>query len=96
MSPDRARLHAIIRGRVQGVGFRWFVLAKARALGLAGEVRNLSDGSVEVLAEGAKTDLETLARAIKDGPDSSQVERATVEWEDFAGNFSGFEIAPTR
>jgi hypothetical protein len=47
------RLHAVVHGRVQGVGFRYFVMREARALGLSGWVRNQADGSVEVEAEGA-------------------------------------------
>jgi acylphosphatase len=96
MTAKLSRLHAIARGRVQGVGYRWFILAKGRALGLNGQVRNLSDGTVEVSAEGPKTDLESLVQAIKEGPDSSDVTGTSVEWETYAGNFSGFEIAPTR
>ena len=96
MNSSPSRLHAIVRGRVQGVGYRWFILAKGRALGLNGQVRNLSDGTVEVSAEGSKTGLETLVEAIKKGPESSDVEQASIEWETYAGNYSGFEIAPTR
>lgn len=96
MSKDLSRLHAISRGRVQGVGFRWFILAKARALGLSGQVWNRSDGSVEVSAEGPKADLEQLVKAVQEGPDSSQVDGTTIEWEDYAGNYTAFEIAPTR
>ena len=96
MTNARSRLHAVVKGRVQGVGFRWFVLAKARALGLSGEVRNLENGSVEVSAEGPRADLESLAEELKEGPASSTVEGTTIEWEKYTGHFSGFEIAPTR
>ena len=96
MTDQLSRLHAIVAGRVQGVGYRWFILAKGRALDLKGQVRNLSDGTVEVSAEGSKSVLETLAQAIREGPDNSDVERASIEWETYVGNFSGFEIAPTR
>ena len=96
MTKPFARLHGIVRGRVQGVGFRWFVLSRGRSLGLTGEVRNLSNGSVEVSAEGFKADLEMLAVAIKEGPDSSHVEDFSIEWENYSGQFSAFEISPTR
>jgi acylphosphatase len=62
-----------IRGRVQGVGFRWFVRVRARALGLAGWVANLPDGSVEVAASGDQAKLDQLRRLVKDGPDGAQV-----------------------
>ncbi|MGE5926513.1 MAG: acylphosphatase [Gemmatimonadota bacterium] len=62
-----------VTGRVQGVGFRWFVVKEARALGLAGYVRNLVDGSVEVLADGEAADLERLAAALAHGPEAARV-----------------------
>ena len=66
-------LHAIVAGRVQGVGFRWFVRSEARRLGLAGWVRNLDDGTVEVRARGIRTHLVALRGALMRGPDASQV-----------------------
>ena len=62
-----------VTGRVQGVGFRWFVVKEARALGLAGYVRNLADGSVEVVAEGEAAALERLAAALAHGPAAARV-----------------------
>jgi acylphosphatase len=67
-------LHAVVRGRVQGIGFRWFVRERARALGLVGWVRNRNDGSVEVLAAGNATEIATLAGALERGPDGAQVQ----------------------
>lgn len=64
-----------VTGRVQGVGFRYFVRARARALGLAGRVRNLGDGSVEVEAAGETTALAGLRQALRDGPPGSRVEQ---------------------
>jgi len=64
----RAAERLLIEGRVQGVGFRWWTLGQARALGLAGWVRNRRDGSVEVLAIGETQALEALARACAQGP----------------------------
>ncbi|MGH9579503.1 MAG: acylphosphatase [Terriglobales bacterium] len=63
-----------VRGRVQGVGFRWFVEREAKALGLAGWVRNNADGSVEVLAMGAADRLETLRGRLQAGPLASRVD----------------------
>lgn len=68
------RLHARISGRVQGVGFRWFVREEARRLGLAGWVRNLPTGDVELVAEGAPDALDALARTIGQGPPGARVE----------------------
>jgi acylphosphatase len=64
----------IVRGIVQGVGFRWFVWREAERLGLRGVARNLLDGSVEVIAEGAEPALEDLARALARGPAMAHVE----------------------
>jgi acylphosphatase len=68
-----AVLHAVVRGRVQGVGFRWFVRERARALGVRGWVRNRSDGSVEVEAEGDAGTLEQLRELLWNGPAGAHV-----------------------
>jgi acylphosphatase len=67
------RLHLLVRGRVQGVGFRWFVRERARALGLRGWVRNTAEGTVEVLAIGDAARLELLREHLKTGPAAAQV-----------------------
>ena len=71
---DTDRLHARISGRVQGVGFRWFVREEARRLGLAGWVRNLPTGDVELVAEGPPETLAAFARTIAQGPPGARVE----------------------
>ena len=71
---DADRLHARVSGRVQGVGFRWFVREEARRLGLAGWVRNLPTGDVELVAEGSPEALDALARTIGRGPPGARVE----------------------
>ncbi len=75
----------IVRGRVQGVGFRWFVQEIGRNLELCGWVRNLSDGSVEVLAQGGAVQIEELARRLAQGTPQSRVEGV----EEFAGESGG-------
>jgi len=78
----RPALHLIVRGRVQGVGYRWWAVAQAKVLGLAGWVRNRHDGSVEILAMGAAQALDNLATACARGPAMAAVdtvERAAVE-----------------
>ena len=64
----------IVRGRVQGVGFRWFVDYEARQLGLAGWVRNQSDGTVEVLAMGTEEQLAALQQKLHKGPRAARVD----------------------
>jgi acylphosphatase len=64
----------IIRGRVQGVGFRWFVMREAERLKLGGYARNLPDGSVEVVSQGPDTALETLERLLRRGPSAARVD----------------------
>lgn len=69
-----ARVHLEVTGRVQGVGFRWFVRERARRLGLAGWVRNQEDGSVEIVAEGDDAAIDMLGTALRAGPPGSSVE----------------------
>jgi acylphosphatase len=66
-----------IAGRVQGVGFRWFVREQARALDLAGWVRNLPSGSVELVAAGSPGALDKLEAVLRAGPPGARVERVT-------------------
>ena len=68
-------LHFLIQGRVQGVGFRWFVQREAGELDLRGWVRNTEDGEVEVLAAGDPADLDELRVSLKRGPRGSRVDR---------------------
>jgi acylphosphatase len=69
--------HLRITGRVQGVGYRWSLCAKAEALGLAGWVRNRQDGSVEALIGGTSEAIETLTRWAQRGPPAAQVDTVT-------------------
>jgi acylphosphatase len=90
----RLALHLIVRGRVQGVGYRWWTVGQAKALGLAGWVRNRGDGSVEILAMGAAHALEDLAAACDRGPAAASV--AAVERAVASDDGSlGFEQRPT-
>ena len=84
---------AVVHGRVQGVFFRAFVRDQAKALGLAGYVKNKSGGgSVEVHAEGEKDKLEELLDYLRTGPSRARVDRVDVEWSDFEGRFQGFSV----
>lgn len=86
------RLHAHVRGVVQGVGFRYATLETARRLGLAGWVRNDLDGSVEVLAEGKRPALDAMLAFLWQGPRSAQVTDVTVTWFSAAGDIQGFMV----
>lgn len=89
------QLHAIVDGRVQGVGFRMFVLEKARALQLTGWVRNTFSGEVEVMAEGPRPQLSELLEELYRGPRTSWVESIQQEWQPATGQFSSFEVSRT-
>jgi acylphosphatase len=86
------RLDAIVMGRVQGVGFRWFVLDAARRLDVPGWVANEADGSVRCVAEGSRQALEALLRELATGPLNSHVERVVPRWGPPAGIGGLFEI----
>lgn len=86
-------LHAIVRGRVQGVGFREWTRRRARALGCAGWVRNLDDGrSVEVLAEGPPEAITALLRLLRAGPPGSLVTRVDVDHPAATGEQAEFAV----
>ena len=91
--PDRARparLRMIVSGRVQGVFFRAATADHARALGLTGYARNLGDGTVEVVAEGQRRALETLAAWAHRGPRSAHVDQVVTEWSGATDEFADF------
>jgi acylphosphatase len=86
-------LRALVRGRVQGVGFRAFVVWRARELALHGFARNLSDGTtVEVVAEGPRASLEALLTSLREGPPMSYVKSVDVTWGEPSGAYSGFGV----
>jgi len=89
------RLHAIIQGHVQGVGFRYFVQGKATSLGLTGWVRNRWDGSVEVLTEGKRPELESLLKTLYRGPQGATVTSVDPQWQETTGEFFDFRVRTT-
>jgi acylphosphatase len=93
-TPDPAlvRLDARVRGRVQGVGFRVWALREGMRLGLDGFVANEADGSVRIVSEGARSDLDRLVERLEEGPPSALVERVVTRWEPARGLPSGFRI----
>lgn len=96
MNPSQAAIHVIVEGRVQGVGFRYFVAEHAEALELTGWVRNRERGEVEVLAEGARASLDQLVTWLERGPSSAFVSNITVEWVEATGKYLQFSIASTE
>ncbi len=84
----------VVHGRVQGVGFRWFVARQATRLGLVGFARNLDDGSVEVVAQGEASALESLAEALRRGPSMARV--SSVENTDFPHDQTSFTSFETH
>ena len=91
LKPMRA-VRLVVTGRVQGVGFRAFVLRRARELGLGGWVRNHPDGSVEAEAVGKEADLRRFVAAICEGPGHARVEHAVEEWFESAEAPDGFRV----
>jgi acylphosphatase len=92
---ETAQLYAIVEGRVQGVGFRYFVEENAVVLGLTGWVRNRWDGTVEVKAEGPRPALERLLAALQRGPRSAFVTNLKTDWLPATGEFASFRVRPT-
>lgn len=90
---ELAAAMVIVRGRVQGVSFRYFVERHARALDLTGYVRNLSGGEeVEIVAEGARKNLDKMLDHLKAGPPQAKVDRLEVSWLEYSGRFGGFAV----
>lgn len=89
------RLEARIRGRVQGVGFRYFAQREAQKRGLSGWVRNLRSGEVEIAAEGSKEALEQFLTSVRKGPPMAWVESVDEHWKEPRGESGAFEVAFT-
>ena len=89
-----ASLHVVVRGRVQGVGFREFVYTRARFLGLRGYVRNLPDiRSLEIVAEGERAALEQLLDHLREGPRGACVDGLDVTWGEATRHHTAFGVA---
>jgi acylphosphatase len=82
----------LVRGRVQGVGFRWFVEREAHILGIAGWVRNNHDGSVEVLAQGTRDQLSGFHSRLREGPRASRVDNVDVQEAKAVDGLNSFRI----
>jgi acylphosphatase len=86
----------LVKGRVQGVGFRWFVEREARIIGVGGWVRNRDDGAVEVLASGSNAQLGSLYDRLKEGPRAARIDQVEVEDAAPFDGYKTFQIEETR
>ena len=82
----------MIHGDVQGVGFRYFMTRHAQARRLRGWVRNRSDGGVEMVAEGERSDLDELLSAARQGPRHARVDSVDAQWSEAAGGLEPFDL----
>ncbi len=89
---DQHQIHAIVHGRVQGVGFRDATQHRAAEIGVTGWVRNQPDNTVEVVAEGSKANLERFIAYLWRGPNSARVLRVEYDWHTATGHYSGFSL----
>ena len=95
MTGSEKSIHArryLVRGRVQGVGFRWFVEREAHLLGVAGWVRNNADGAVEVLAQGTSDQLSALLAGLRQGPRAARVDRVDESEANLTQGMKTFRI----
>lgn len=89
---DNQRVHLVVTGRVQGVGFRYSTVLEAQSLGLTGTVRNRYDGGVEVVAEGSPEALGKLVLFCHRGPALARVENVDVQWQGATHDFATFDV----
>jgi acylphosphatase len=87
---DQVRLTAWVAGRVQGVGMRWWIRSRALELGLAGRATNLTDGRVEVMAEGSPKACQRLAEQLRGGRTPGSIDSVIEQYSEARGGFSGF------
>ncbi len=92
---EMVRLKAIVEGRVQGVGFRYFTQERAVFLGLTGWVRNRWEGTVELIAEGPREDIEKFLQAIRRGPRMGTTQNVKDDFQEATGEFNSFQIRRT-
>ena len=88
----RSRMHIFYSGHVQGVGFRYTVKSVAAGFEIAGTVRNLIDGRVELVGEGPREELEAFRNAIREAGLEHFIRNEEISWGEAAGEFRGFEI----
>ena len=89
---SKVRAHVLVKGRVQGVLFRYVTKDEANLRGVKGWVRNLEDGRVEAVFEGVKEKVDEMIEFCHYGPPAAKVSSVKVMWEEYTGNFKGFSI----
>ena len=89
---SRSRVRVFYAGRVQGVGFRYTVKTLVTGFEVTGIIRNLSDGRVELIAEGVKEELEAFQQAVHDSGLGHLIDDEQASWSEARGDFCGFEI----
>ena len=89
---EKARVHVLIEGRVQGVFFRASTRDEARARGLSGWVRNLADGRVEAVFEGDKAVVENMLAWCRKGPPYAYVDQVDIDWQPYQGELADFRV----
>lgn len=92
MAEEMARVNLLVSGSVQGVFYRASTLEQAQSLGVTGWVKNLSDGSVEVMGEGSRYALEHLVSWCRQGPPAAEVDDVHARWQNYQGEFRTFMI----
>jgi acylphosphatase len=92
---DLIRLEATVGGRVQGVGFRYWVIREARRLGVVGWVANASDGTVRAIAEGPEPAIDRIEAVLRRGPPGSVVDSVSVVRMPATGGFDAFVVRPS-
>lgn len=92
ISKSQRRLTIFYSGRVQGVGFRYTAKTVAAGFEITGAIRNLQDGRVELVAEGARNELEAFCEAIRGAGLAGFIRDENANWSDAQNNFRGFEI----
>jgi len=90
---EDARARITVSGRVQGVFYRANTVEQAFALKLAGEVRNMMNGDVEIVAEGGRKKIEKLIAWCRVGPPHARVDSVDVTWEEYQGEFTDFSVS---
>jgi len=92
LTADYTRVHGIVSGRVQGVGFRYFTQDIAAQYDVRGWVKNLPDGRVEFVAEGPKGMLNDFVKTINRGPVAGYVSALDLSWDKYTGEYESFRI----
>jgi len=95
MSEEIVQMHVVVKGIVQGVGFRFFVFNHGTRLNLKGWVRNCINGDVEILAEGPRETLKELLGLTSQGPSMAQVVNVDVKWKEAELDLPPFTVLPT-